>query len=298
MFDYSRYKKINPRAEQATLTVKALTPEISKPEKISQRIVSSSTNKDVAELSSEVSLLKAELKRKEKECETLQEWLAQAIEDGQVLMLELHSFRTLGKALVESAKQKQEQILRQDLQAQELKFIKSQLSYFKGKCAELESRNMALNHKYQMSLQVMQEEVHAEGEQEDYQLIEELFTENQALRKLLSISEEYQDYTNLAELIRKEESHLLAAAVEGSSCGDQEALISTIIKQASQDLKQLNQQRKHQSSSGDGEGELADQNSKNIKPKKQFLLGAPKPDSGDSSEEPSSEGQFASIFPI
>lgn len=62
-----------------------------------------------------------------------------------------------------------------------------------------------------MALQVMQEEVNADSENEDTKIIEELFTENQALRKLLSISEEFQDFSNIAEIIRKEESDLQAA---------------------------------------------------------------------------------------
>ena len=130
------------------------------------------------------------------------------MEDNQQLMFDLHQFKIFVKDLIQTNKSLQEQISLHQLVKDQLDHLTNLNLKLKAENTFYREQNQKINERYQMTIEVIQEQCTRDQRAEEDDLIEQLWTENEALRAMVNINVDTQSLHRIEDLIREEENVL------------------------------------------------------------------------------------------
>lgn len=159
-----------------------------------------------------------------------------------MLYLELNSFKIFCKTVVKAHQQQSFELKEAKEKLKNSIFLLTQVEYLKKKCAELSVECKKVKQSHSKLLEAVNEDVTQAiyKDEEDLELIENLYAENSTLRQMLGINCEVQDIKSIQEQLIHEETLISEGKAPKPEDDDPEAIdarITELIRQAKEGLK-------------------------------------------------------------
>lgn len=141
----------------------------------------------------------------------MKEVLKLTMEDNQLLLLELNSFKIFCKTIIQSHKDQSKEILDQHGKLKTTDYLNNLVTHYKERCQSLEIKLRKAKTKLKKTHGAIQDYLEEQMFEEDdnMDLINQLQAENDNLRQMLGIHLEVHDQQTIQKLLQEEEEKTL-----------------------------------------------------------------------------------------